>query len=60
MLAEVQVQTGIRDGGLDLGIALRPAAPPGARSYRLMVENLSVALPDGHVLADRASVILYF
>lgn len=44
MLAEAQVQAGIRDGGLDLGIALRPAAPPGARSCRLMVENLSVAL----------------
>ena len=56
MLAEAQVQAGIRDGGLDLGIALRPAAPPGVRSCRLMVENLSVALPDGHALADRAGV----
>ena len=56
MLVEAQVQAGIRDGGLDLGIALRPAAPPGARSCRLMVENLSVALPDGHALADRAGV----
>ena len=56
MLAEAQVQAGIRDGGLDLGIALRPAAPPGVRSCRLMVENLSVALPDGHALAERAGV----
>ena len=55
-LAEAQVESGIHDGELDLGIALRPAASSGVRSSRLMAENLSVALPVGHALADRSSV----
>lgn len=55
-LAEAQVESGIHDGELDLGITLRPAASSGVRSSRLMTENLSVALPVGHALADRSSV----
>ena len=50
------MESGIHDGELDLGIALRPAASSGVRSSRLMAENLSVALPVGHALADRSSV----
>ena len=55
-LAEAQAESGIHDGALDLGIALHPAASSGVRSSRLMTENLSVALPVGHALADRSSV----
>ena len=56
MLAKAEVETGVVDGGLDLGIGLRPIALPAVRSSRLMVENLSVVLPPGHALASRQSV----
>ena len=56
LIAEDEVESGILDGALDLGIALRPHAPPGVRSCRLMTENLSVSLPAGHRLAGRESV----
>lgn len=55
-LTEPQVEAAIHDGELDLGITLHPAASPTLRSTCLMVENLSIALPQTHALADRQSV----
>jgi len=56
MISEAQVEAGILDGTLDLGIALRPHTLPGVRSRQLMVENLSVSLPQQHRLADRGDL----
>lgn len=56
MLTDSEVETGIVNGDLDLGISLRPLALPMMRSTRLMVENLSVVLPPGHALAQRQSL----
>ncbi len=56
MLADSEVEAGVVDGDLDLGISLRPLALPMVRSSRLMVENLSVVLPPGHALAGRRSL----
>ena len=56
MLTEDEVESGVVDGDLDLGISLCPLALPMVRSTRLMVENLAVVLPSEHVLAGRSSV----
>ena len=56
MLTDSEVEAGVIDGDLDLGISLRPLALPMVRSSRLMVENLSVVLPPGHALARRRSL----
>ena len=56
MLAEDEVEAGVVDGDLDLGISLCPLTLPMVRSTRLMVENLAVVLPSEHVLAGRSSV----
>ncbi|MCL3777637.1 MULTISPECIES: LysR family transcriptional regulator [unclassified Actinomyces] len=55
-LTELEVESGVLDGSLDLGIALRPHTLPTVGSTRLMVENLSVCLPSGHPLAGRAGL----
>lgn len=56
MLTEDEVECGVVDGDLDLGISLRPLALPMVHSTRLMVENLAVVLPSEHKLAGRSSV----
>ena len=56
MLTEDEVEAGVVDGDLDLGISLCPLTLPMVRSTRLMVENLAVVLPSEHVLAGRSSV----
>ena len=56
MLTEDEVESGVVDGDLDLGISLCPLTLPMVRSTRLMVENLAVVLPSEHVLAGRSSV----
>lgn len=55
-LTEREVESGVLDGSLDLGIALRPHTLPTVASARLMVENLSVCLPGDHPLASRPYV----
>lgn len=55
-LTEEEVEAGVLDGSLDLGISLRPHSLPTVSSARLMVENLSVCLPSGHPLAGRPHV----
>ncbi|WP_237564136.1 LysR family transcriptional regulator [Actinomyces sp. 432] len=55
-LSQEEVEEGVVSGELDLGISLRPHPLPSVRSAWLMVENLSVALPVEHVLAEREQV----
>ncbi|MBW3067906.1 LysR family transcriptional regulator [Actinomyces sp. 594] len=55
-LSQEEVEEGVVNGELDLGISLRPHPLPSVRSAWLMVENLSVALPAGHALAGREQV----
>ncbi|MDO4242449.1 MAG: LysR family transcriptional regulator [Actinomyces sp.] len=56
MLDVQEVEAGVLDGSIDLGISLRPHGTPGVRSVGLMEENLAVALPAAHRLAHRESV----
>ncbi|AYD89118.1 LysR family transcriptional regulator [Actinomyces lilanjuaniae] len=56
MLAEEEVEAGVQDGALDLGVVLSPVSLPSVRSAWLMEENLAVALPCDHPLADRTEV----
>ncbi|NDR54534.1 LysR family transcriptional regulator [Actinomyces sp. 565] len=55
-LSQEEVEEGVVNGELDLGISLRPHPLPSVRSAWLMVENLAVALPAGHALAEREQV----
>lgn len=55
-LGREEVEEGVVSGELDLGISLRPHPLPSVRSAWLMVENLAVALPAEHALANREQV----
>lgn len=58
MTDEKDIERGIINGVLDLGITRRPLMLPNVASVQLMTENLSVSVPEGHELAGRSYVSL--
>lgn len=57
-LTQEEVRSAVADGVVDLGITSGRWDDPGVDSVLLMEENLAVALPADHVLAQRARVSL--
>lgn len=53
-ITAANVERGMLNGTLDLGISLRPTMLPTIRCCRLMTESLSVCLPADHPLAGEA------
>lgn len=56
MLSDREIEEGVFDGSLDLGIARRPFGLPTISSVPFMTETLSVSVPEGHPLANRESL----
>jgi LysR family hydrogen peroxide-inducible transcriptional activator len=48
----------LRDGEIDLGILALPAAQDGVEFQELYVEAFTVAVPNGHPLAERSTIKL--
>ena len=46
----------LRDGEIDLGIVALPTAPDGLDVRELYTEAFTVALPNGHVLAQKSTI----
>lgn len=55
-LTQADVERGVLNGIIDLGISLRPVTLPTIRCHQLMTESLSVMLPICHPLASRKSL----
>lgn len=56
MLSEEDAAQAVLEGRVDLGVGLRPAFFPAMESHPFMQEQLYVALPVGHRLANRRDV----
>lgn len=56
MLDAQDVERGVLNGTLDLGIAAKPCVLPTVRCHPLMTEHLFVSLPPGHRLSDASAL----
>lgn len=55
-MAQQDVEREVMDHEIDLGISFKPLTYPAVRCCHLMDERLSVSLPCGHPLAERAKL----
>lgn len=55
-MRQQDVERGILDRDLDLGISLKPLRYPAVRCCHLMEEVLAISVPDGHPFAQRESL----